>query len=118
MWPDEDERGIERRAYERVLARCPLKYRTAEDGALVEGSSKDISDGGLGLFTRSELAPQMHLQMWIRLSPRIKALHISGRVVWSEQRHPGLWRAGVCFEETAFTKILKILVSKNLDEQG
>lgn len=118
MRPDEDEKGVERRVYERVLARCPLKYRIAEDKTLFEGSSKDISDGGIGLFTRSELAPQMYLQMWIRLSPRIKALHISGRVVWSEQSYAGLWRAGVCFDETAFAKIMKILVSKNLDEQG
>lgn len=116
MWPD--GMGSERRAFERVPVRCPVRFRAAEDGTLAEGSTKDISDAGLGLFTREELRPQMHLEMWIKLRPRIGPIHITGRVVWSQQTRPDLWRAGICFEEMAFTKVVQILVSKTLDEEG
>ena len=107
--------GGERRVFERVLARCPITYKTEKENILAEGSSKDLSDGGLGLFTRSKLEQNMHLEMWVKLTSEIKPLHINGKVVWTEQRRPNLWRAGVCFNEMAFIKIVRILVRKNLD---
>ncbi len=105
----------ERRIFERVLARCPITYKTERENRLAEGSSKDLSDGGLGLFTRSKLEQNMHLEMRVKLTPEIKPLHINGKVVWTEQKPPSLWRAGICFDEMAFIKIVKTLVSKNLN---
>ena len=107
--------GGERRVFERVLARCPITYKTERENRLAEGSSKDLSDGGLGLFTRSKLEQNMRLEMWVKLTPEIKPLHINGKVVWTEQKRPSLWRVGICFDEMAFIKIVKTLVSKNLN---
>ena len=107
--------GRERRVYERVLARCPVRFKAERENVMYEGSTKDVSDGGLGLFTRSRLKPDMHLQMWVRLSSEIKPLQIEGKVVWSEKRRPDLWRAGISFDQMAFIRIVKMLVSKNLN---
>ena len=107
------ETGKERRVFERVLARCPVKFKPEKENQLNEGSAKDFSDGGVGLFTRSKLEENMYLEMWIKLSPQIKPLHINGKVIWVDKRHPDLWRAGVCFNEMAFIKVVKILLGKN-----
>lgn len=107
--------GRERRVFERVLARCPVTFKTERENRLAEGSSKDLSDGGLGLFSRSKLEQDMQLEMWVKVAPQIKPLHINGKVVWAEQRRANLWRAGICFDEMAFIRIVKILVSKNLN---
>lgn len=102
----------ERRVFERVLVRCPVRYKTDRENVLAEGSAKDLSDGGLGLFSRSKLEQYKQLEMWVKLSPQIKPLHIAGKVVWAEKRRPDLWRAGICFNHRAFIEIVKIVVSK------
>lgn len=111
----EEGLGRERRVFERVLARCPVKFKTDREDALAEGSSKDLSDAGLGLFSRKRLETDMRLEMWIKVSPQIKPLHIRGRVVWSDQKHPGLWCAGICFDKMAFIRIVESVVTKNLN---
>ncbi|MCQ9207836.1 MAG: PilZ domain-containing protein [Omnitrophica bacterium] len=112
--PD-SEVGKERRVFERVLARCPVKVKIEEERELIEGSSKDLSDGGLGLFTHSRIGQDTHLEMWIKIAAQLKPLHIGGKVAWAQKRRPDLWRAGVCFDEMAFIKIVKILVGKSLN---
>lgn len=107
--------GKERRVFKRILARCPLRFKVGEEDTLSEGSSKDLSDGGLGLFTHSMLKQDEYLNIWIKISAQIKSVHIAGKVAWVDERRPDLWRAGVSFDEMAFIKIVKILVSKNLN---
>lgn len=105
----------ERRVFERISARCPVRFKAEKANLLAKGSSTDFSDGGIGLFTRQKLEPDIHLEMWIRLSSQIKPLHIGGRVVWAKQSRPRLWRVGICFDQVAYIKIVKMLVSKNLN---
>jgi hypothetical protein len=105
----------ERRAYPRLLLRCPVRFKTERENTLAEGSSKDFSDGGLGLFTRSRLQADAHLEMWIKLSAQIKPLHILGRVAWAEKIGADLWRAGVCFDQKAFIKIVRVLINRDLN---
>ncbi|MBL7084959.1 MAG: PilZ domain-containing protein [Candidatus Omnitrophica bacterium] len=110
----ENGSGRERRVFERMLVRCPVKFKPEED-TMFEGSAKDLSDGGLGLFAHAKLEERMHLEMWVKLSPQIKPLYIAGKVVWTEERRLSLWRAGVSFNEMAFVKVVKILVGKTLN---
>jgi len=108
--------GREQRVFERLLLRCPVDFRQAgEKEEIAEGSAKDFSDGGVGVFSHSKIDEDTHLEMWIKISSDIKSVYIKGKVVWASQRRPGLWRAGVCFDEPAFIKVVKILVSKNLN---
>ena len=104
--------GIERRASKRLLLRCPIRFRTDEQIGLADGSLRDLSDSGLGLFTRARLKANMHLKIWIKLSPRLRPLPLAGKVVWSRCQRAGLWRAGVHFDEMVFAKIIQALVGK------
>ncbi|MBN2097140.1 MAG: PilZ domain-containing protein [Candidatus Omnitrophica bacterium] len=101
---------IERRQCERLLVRCPVKFKARSEGKVIEGSSKDFSDGGVGIFTRKRLKADTRLEMQIKLFPELKPLSIAGKVVWVDKQRPGLWRAGVSFDELAFIKVMKLLV--------
>ena len=105
--------GIERRAFKRLVLRCPIKFRVDQDIALAKGSLRDLSDSGLGLFTRARLKINTHLQIWIKLSQRIRPLPITGTVVWSRCQRAEVCRAGVHFDEMVFAKIVMALAGKN-----
>ncbi|MFC1631356.1 PilZ domain-containing protein [Candidatus Omnitrophota bacterium] len=102
----------ERRADERLLVRCPIKFRTEQDEGLREASAKDFSDRGIGFFTHSRIAPNTQLELWVNLLPEARHLHVTGRVVWTKRGLPRLWRAGVRLEERAFTKIMRMLLNR------
>ncbi|NQS99626.1 MAG: PilZ domain-containing protein [Candidatus Omnitrophica bacterium] len=102
----------ERRAYERLLVRCPVRFKTKHAERLNKASAKDLSDQGLGFFTRTALLSNTDLEVWIGLFPQLKSIHVHGRMIWSKRISPTLWRGGVSFEGSAYLKVLRMMISK------
>jgi hypothetical protein len=89
--------GKERRSCERLLLRCPVKFKANNESELSNGSAKDFSDVGLGFFLRKKLEQNMPIEMWIKVSHKINPLHIGGKVIWTKQLRARLWQAGIYF---------------------
>ena len=109
----EETAEVERRDFERIATRCPIKFRAERENVLLEGTVRDICDIGAGFFTRQKLVPDLRLETWIELAMLLKPLNIRGKVIWAQRQDEGLWRAGIMFDEMAFIKIVKMLIGRN-----
>ena len=74
----------ERRRFVRLPARLSVSATILPDGRKQEMVSKDISGGGLRLFSDKPLPPGTQLQLAVTLSGRGEPVNAIGEVVWSE----------------------------------
>ncbi len=77
----------ERRRFVRLDARLDVVHAVLPSGTMQPTLSKDVSGGGLRLFTDRPLASGTQLQMAIKLPGRETPVNAIGEVVWSEEAH-------------------------------
>jgi len=98
----------ERRQFVRLDTRLEVTYTELPSGKSRQGTTKDISGGGICLFAEKVLPAGTRLQVAVKLPDRESPVHFTGEVVWSEayevigktQRQRAV-EAGVRFVEIA-----------------
>ena len=98
----------ERRAFQRLPVRMPVRYQLEGEKETRCASSIDISPGGVGIFTDSPLRAEDSIIIWLKFLDGNGSLHISGKVVWSVKKMAALWRVGIRFDKPNFEYLQRL----------
>ncbi len=75
----------ERRRFVRLDTRLEVSYTKAPSGTAHQSMTKDISGGGICLFTDQVYAPGTRLSVSMKLPGRAEPVRFTAEVVWNEQ---------------------------------
>ena len=93
----------DRRTFERVDTRLPLRFLNPGNGQEGEAETLDISANGIGFVTNSEVAAAVPLEMWLNIPDQHDPFYTRGEVVWSDLSSvTGQRRVGVRLEKAEF----------------
>ncbi len=103
----------DRRVFERMQARFPLKFLEATASEESSGETFDISANGMGLTSRSSLPVSSRLEVWLQIPEQAEPFYTRAEVVWSlKNREDGLCRAGVRLEKAELMGLARALWAK------
>lgn len=74
----------EQRQFVRLDARLDVTYTVLQTGAVGQAVTKNISGGGVCIFTERVLAPGTRLQVAMKLPEGERPVNFIAEVVWSE----------------------------------
>ena len=74
----------ERRRFVRLDTRLEIAYTVLPAERAKQGATKNVSGGGICLFSDKELAPGTRLQIAMKLPDREQPAHFVAEVIWSE----------------------------------
>ena len=75
----------EQRQWVRCKTRVGVRYAVLPDGLWQQGSTGDLSAGGVRLVTEQPVSAGASVQMAVRLPDRERAVNATAQVRWSEQ---------------------------------
>lgn len=64
---------IDRRSRERIVAQVPVRVRGAEGGGELAAQTRDVSNNGVFLYTKSALAEGSDVELVLILPPKLTA---------------------------------------------
>lgn len=100
----------DKRMFERISARFPLRFIDPSSGQKEGAQAVDISANGLGMITERDLNPQVPLEMWMHIPDKHEPLYTRGQVVWSEELgSSGQKRFGIVLEKAELMGISRVL---------
>jgi hypothetical protein len=100
--------AVDRRVFERFYLEFSGRLREPGSQRTILIICQDISAQGIGIITGFALKAGDNLELWLDIPDAHLPLHLSGKVVWSTESEPGIWRVGVCFEQVQLTKLHRI----------
>lgn len=102
------------RVFARMKARLPLRFLDPESGTEGEAETTDISANGMGLVSRDvHLAPNMPLELWLRIPDQHAPLYTRGEVVWAKPTGAlNQYRYGIRLEKAELMGLARILWMK------
>ncbi len=91
------DRPEDRRVHRRVNAKVPVKISTG-DG--IEGTTQDLSEGGMGVVVSSAVEKGKTLEIFIDVPHDLEGKQIKtmATVMWSAQTDSGAYVAGLKFD--------------------
>lgn len=98
----------DRRVFDRVQARFPLRFK---DSILGYGSNvflRDISAQGAKIASKEELHIDDRLDLLVELPDGHEPLSLKGRVTWARNTSPNSWDAGLQFDKVRFMTTQRI----------
>jgi len=99
----------DRRIFERLPTKLPLRYLEQEKGQEGKGQIQDISAKGVCFVSDGQLAPRSSLELWIDMPDKGEPLYARGEVVWTEMLSPDKCKAGVCLEKANLMGLSRVL---------
>lgn len=113
QWWQETTKGGEemedRRIFERLKVRLPLKLFNLSENREAQAVTEDISAKGVGCITEQELKPGTPLEMWLELPDKGEPVYIRGAVAWSQPRDTNNYRLGINLEKAHFMQLAGVL---------
>lgn len=89
----------ERRIFDRLVARLPIRFSESEQNFSNEVYLRDVSASGAKLVTRERLIPQERINFWVQIPDGKEPLPLSGKVVWAQEAERDVWETGISFEK-------------------
>lgn len=89
----------ERRLFERIDVKFPLKINSKDSAFDAETYLRDISAGGAKIITRQKLETDKEINCWVSVPDGCEPLHFYGRVAWLRNVGKDIWDAGICFKD-------------------
>jgi hypothetical protein len=77
-------KGVEKRAFERIKRRYPVRFLDLKQGREVGAQTQDVSAKGLGLLSDIPVERHTPLKIWLNIPDRKKPFYTQGRVAWVE----------------------------------
>lgn len=111
-WPEEaktKEEAGDRRVFERLKVRLPLKVLNLDENREAQAVTEDISAKGVGFLIEQELKPGAGLEMWLQLPDKGEPLYMRGEVSWSQPQGASNYRVGSNLERASFMQLAGIL---------
>lgn len=101
----------DRRIFERINARFPLRFVDANKGREGSAETVDISANGIGLVTSEAVSAHTPLELWLEIPDQHNPLYTRGEIVWSNPvaGSANLQRAGICLERPELMGLARVL---------
>ncbi|MDP3143359.1 MAG: PilZ domain-containing protein [Candidatus Omnitrophota bacterium] len=97
--PDDATKVKERRMFDRLVARLPIRLFGSEQDFSTDVYLRDISASGAKLITRERLIPQEKINFWVQIPDGKDPLPLEGKVVWAKETERDVWDTGISFEK-------------------
>lgn len=81
----QEDSSKERRKYLRLEASVEVKYKVIGKPGEVKVFAKDISAGGLCIFTQENLASNTPLELKIKIPDLVDPIQALGKVIWQKK---------------------------------
>ncbi len=98
----------EQRIFERLTARFPVKFKHSRQEFGTNVFLRDVAGQGLKITTKEQMFLRDSVSLLIELPDGFEPLALSGRIVWTKEKAPGLWEMGVEFYETHLMKMQRM----------
>lgn len=103
----------DRRVFERIDTRLPLRFLNPENGQEGEAETLDISANGIGFVTNAEVAATAPLEMWLSIPDQHDPFYTRGEVAWADVSPvTGQRRVGVRLDRAEFMGLGRALWMK------
>lgn len=89
----------EQRVFERFSARFPVKYEYSHEDYGTNVFLRNASAQGVKIATKEKVFRNDHVSLLVKLPDDFAPLAIHGQVVWTTEKAPHLWEAGVQFHK-------------------
>ena len=99
----------DRRVYERLSARFPVKIKDSRNDYGTDFFLTDISAGGLKLLSKEKLYLHDFLSLLIKLPDGQAPITLNGEVVWSKSLEPQEWEIGLRFHKIDYLRLYRFL---------
>jgi hypothetical protein len=83
----------EKRRYPRVNVTILIKFKSHSEDKLREGESKDISEGGICIKSKTEYSPGDIVNLQLFLGDTLVC--VEGRIVWKKHTRKGKFELGI-----------------------
>jgi len=99
----------ERRLFERIEAKYPLRLNEKEEPYNSGVYLRDFSAGGVKIITKQKLSRDKDIDFWVDLPDGNEPVHFSGRVVWLKNVGNYVWDAGISFKNIRLMSFHRLL---------
>jgi Tfp pilus assembly protein PilZ len=99
----------DRRIFERIPVKLPLKYLDLQSNKESLAQTRDISAEGIGLVTDREFLPGAPLEIWLEIPDKGEPLYVKAEVVWSRVIGLNKYRSGISLEKPQLLEISRVL---------
>lgn len=107
--PNDNKSGDDKRTFCRfVLDDVPVRFKDLKLGERGQAVCKDISGGGAGIESSSEVRVKTPLEMWFAFADGFDPMHLLGHVVWARESGAS-WKLGVAFDRQKLMSMSRIL---------
>ena len=108
--PSEVQSSAEdRRIYERIPARFPVKLKDSRNDYGTEFFMRDVSAGGIKLLSKEKFFLHDFLSVMIKLPDGQEPVVLNGEVVWSRITPAQTWDIGLQFHKIEYFKLYRFL---------
>ena len=99
----------DRRVYERLTARFPVKLKDSRHDYGAEFLMRDVSAGGIKLLSKEKLFLHDFLSLLINLPDGQEPVILNGEVVWSRAAGSQGWDIGLQFHKIDYLRLHRFL---------
>lgn len=99
----------ERRIFERIEAKFPLRLNLEEAPFNSETYLRDFSASGMKIITKQRLAADKDIDFWVDVPDGHSPIHFYGRVVWLKNVGRYVWDAGIRFKHVRLMDCCRML---------
>ena len=103
-----NEVTIDRRCYERFMARFPAKFKDSRGGFGTDVFLRDVSAEGAKIVTKDRLFLNDSVALQVQLSDHFDPMTLRGQVVWLRHHNPSQWEIGLRFFKVHFMGIQRL----------
>jgi hypothetical protein len=96
------------RVFERFSARFPTKYEYSPKDYGSNVFLRDASAQGVKIATQEKLFKNDHVTLLVKLPDGFDPLTLHGQVMWTEEKSPQLWEAGIRFHKVNLMEIQRL----------
>lgn len=99
----------DRRIFERLSVRLPLRFINPGENKEGKAVTRDISAKGIGMVLNEELAPFTPLEVWLNVPDKGEPIYARGEVVWSKKAGADKYMAGVDLQKADLMGVSRVL---------
>lgn len=99
----------ERRIFERIEAKYPLRLNLEESPFSSEMYLRDFSASGMKIISNQRLDVNKDFDFWVDVPDGHEPIHFCGRVVWLKNVGKYVWDAGIRFKHVRFMDCCRML---------
>ena len=98
----------DRRLFERVMARFPIKFKESRNDFGNEIFLTDVSAQGIKFVTRERLFMHENISLLVKLPDNQPPLNLNGQIIWTKNKAPGVWEIGLKFHKIRLMGIQRL----------